>query len=262
MPEYKILPAGDTALIVEFGEVIDRRLSRLVLALDQRLNEAKLHNEIDGIVETVPTFRSLMIYYDPLVLAPASLVSRIDEWMKGLRLTEQAGRVWRLPVCYDESLAPDLPGVATRTNLTPTQVIERHSAVTYHVYMLGFLPGQAYMGDLPDALNLPRLATPRLKIPAGSLAIAMAMTCIFPLVSPCGWHLIGRSPIPLWDGRPGAGALLSPGDQVKLVPVSLREYEGLRARAADGTLKLESRQDLHDADAQAIRMKTAVEAAA
>jgi inhibitor of KinA len=238
MREYKILPAGDTALIVEFGEGIDRRLSRLVLALDQRLNESNIQGDIDAVVETVPTFPSLMEYYDPLVLAADALKARIDELMKGLRLTEQAGRVWRLPVCYDDSLAPDLAEVATRTNLSPVQVVERHSAVSYHVYMLGFLPGQAYMGDVPAELNLPRRQSPRLKIPAGSLAIAMTMTCIFPLESPCGWHLIGRSPIPLWDGHPGGGALLSPGDQVNFTPVSLREYENLRAKAADGTLKI------------------------
>lgn len=238
MHEYKILPAGDTALVVEFGEGIDRRLSRLVLALDLSLNEAKIQGKLDGVVETVPTFRSLMVYYDPLVLSAASLISCIDELVKGLRLTEQAGRRWRLPVCYDERLAPDLAEVATRTNLSSAQVIERHSAVTYHVYMLGFLPGQAYMGDVPSELNLPRRETPRLKIPAGSLAIAMTMTCIFPLESPCGWHLIGRSPIPLWDGRPGAGALLAPGDQVNLTPVSLREYESLLAKVADGTLEI------------------------
>jgi inhibitor of KinA len=238
MREYKILPAGDTALIVEFGEGIDRRLSRLVLALDRRLNEAKIKGSIDGVVETVPTFRSLMVYYDPLVLTADALKARIDELMKGLRLTEQAGRVWRLPVCYHEQLAPDLAEVATRTNLSPAQVVERHSAVTYHVYMLGFLPGQAYMGDVPAELNLPRRQTPRLKIPAGSLAVAMTMTCIFPLESPCGWHLIGRSPIPLWDGRPDGGALLAPGDQVNFAPVSLREYERLLGKVADGTLKI------------------------
>lgn len=257
MPEYKILPAGDTALIVEFGEGIDRRLSRLVLALDQRLGDARIHGKIDGVIETVPTFRSLMVYYDPLMLPPASLTSYIDELMKDLRLTEQAGRVWRLPVCYDRSLAPDLAEVATRTNLSPAQVIERHSAVTYHVYMLGFLPGQAYMGDVPAELSLPRRETPRLKIPAGSLALAMTMTCIFPLESPCGWHLIGRSPIPLWDGRPGAGALLSPGDQVNFTPVSLREYEDLLAKAVDGTLKV-----VPHADVKQPAKKAAVGAAA
>jgi KipI family sensor histidine kinase inhibitor len=238
MPDYKLLPAGDTALVVEFGDGIDRRLNKKVLALAKRLNDAKIEGKIEGIVETVPTFRSLMVYYDPLVLSAGALTARIDEWMKDLRLTEQAGRAWRLPVCYDERLAPDLEEVATRTNLSPAQVVERHSAVAYHVYMLGFLPGQAYMGDLPAELYLPRRETPRLKIPAGSLAIAMNMTCIFPAESPCGWHLIGRSPVPLWEAQPGAGALLSPGDQVTFTPVSLREFEGLAAKAAAGTLKI------------------------
>ena len=238
MPDYKVLPAGDTALIVEFGEGVDRRLSQRVLSLARRLNEAKRENKIDGMIETVPTFRSLMVYYDPLALSADSLTAYIDELMKDLRMTEQVGRVWRLPVCYDSGLAPDLGEVASRAALTPAQVIARHSAVTYHVYMLGFLPGQAYMGNVPAELNLARRETPRVKIPAGSLAIAMNMTCIFPLETPCGWHLIGRSPVLLWDRRPGAGALLAPGDQVTFSPVSLREYESLLAKAADGTLKL------------------------
>jgi KipI family sensor histidine kinase inhibitor len=117
-------------------------------------------------------------------------------------------------------------------------VIERHSAVTYHVYMLGFLPGQAYMGDVPAELALARRESPRLKIPAGSLAIASAMTCIFPMETPCGWHLIGRSPVALWEGGPRPRALLAPGDKVSFAPLSLREYERLLAKAADGTLKI------------------------
>jgi len=234
MPDYKVLPAGDTALIVEFGEGIDRKISQRVLALAQCLNAAG----IGGIIETVPTFRSLMVYYDPLVLPPQSLAARINESIQGLRLTEVAGRAWRLPVCYDAALAPDLEDVAARTGLSVAQVIERHSAVDYHVYMLGFLPGQAYMGDVPRELNLARHETPRPRIPAGSLAIAIAMTCIFPLVTPCGWHLIGRSPIPLWDAHGVGGALLAPGDRVTFAPVSMREYENLLVKATEGTLKI------------------------
>lgn len=234
MSEYKLLPAGDTALIVEFGEGIDRRISQRVLALAESLNSAN----IAGIIETVPTFRSLMVYYDPLVLPATTLTNAIDDLIKNLRPTDVTGRAWRLPVCYDARLAPDLDDVAARSALSPAQIVERHSAVTYHVYMLGFLPGQAYMGDLAAELNLPRREIPRPRIPAGSLAIAMAMTCIFPLETPCGWHLIGRSPIPLWQAKPGAGALLAPGDRVTFAPVSHREYESLLAKAADGTLKI------------------------
>jgi inhibitor of KinA len=234
IPDYKVLPAGDTALVVEFGDTIDRRLSTLVLALARRLNEVRL----DGIVETVPTFRSLMVHYDPLVLPAASLIARIDELMQGLQITEEAGRLWRLPTCYDTRLAPDLDDVAARTGLTPAQVVERHSAVTYHVYMLGFLPGLAYLGDLPAELALPRREIPRPKVPAGSLTIAMKMTCIVPLETPSGWHLIGRSPVPFLEQRPRPTALLAPGDKVTFAPVSLREYEELSAKAAAGTLKI------------------------
>jgi inhibitor of KinA len=231
MPEFKVLPAGDTALVVEFGEDIDRRLSARVLALARCLNEVRLA----GVTETVPTFRSLLVHFDPLVLPAASLTAHIAALMEGLQITEQASRLWRLPVCYDTAVAPDLCDVATRTGLSAAQVIERHSAVTYHVYMLGFLPGQAYMGDLPAELALRRRDTPREKIPAGSLAIATTMTCIFPLETPCGWHVIGRSPIPLWRRSPPS-ALLAPGDKVAFTPVSLSEYEVLLAQAAKGAL--------------------------
>jgi inhibitor of KinA len=231
---YRVLPAGDTALVVEFGDAIDRRLNMQVLALAKRLSEVQL----DGVIETVPTFRSLMVHYDPLVLPTATLTTRIAELAPALETKEEIGRMWRLPACYDARLAPDLDDVAARTGLTPAQVVERHSAVTYHVYMLGFLPGQAYMGDLPAELALARRPTPRAKIPAGSLAITATMTCIFPLETPCGWHLIGRSPVPLWESGPTAGALLAAGDKVIFTPVSLREYERLAAKAAEGALTI------------------------
>ena len=131
------------------------------------------------------------------------------------------------------------PDVDYLAGLSPAQVIERHSSVPYHVYMLGFLPGQPYLGDLPAELALARRETPRARIPAGSLAIAGTMTCIFPLETPCGWHLVGRSPIALWQRGTVGGALLAPGDKVSLVPVSLREYERLAAKAHAGTLRIE-----------------------
>jgi KipI family sensor histidine kinase inhibitor len=232
--DYKILPAGDTAFVVEFGEHVDRRISARVLALAKRLNAARL----EGLVETVPTFRSLMVSYDPLVLPAAALTARIIELMPDAQAAEEPGRQWRLPACYDPRVAPDLDAVAALTGLSPAQVIERHSATTYHVYMLGFLPGQAYMGDVPAELALARRQTPRPRIPAGSLAIAASMTCIFPLETPCGWHLIGRSPVPLWEGGANPRALLASGDKVTFAPVSLREYERLLAQAAEGTLRI------------------------
>jgi KipI family sensor histidine kinase inhibitor len=234
MLEYRVLPAGDTALVVEFGDRIDRELNAAVLALARGLDAAR----IPGIVETVPTFRSLMVHYEPLVLSASALIARIDAQMRTLTASASMGHTWHLPVCYDQSLAIDLDEVARRTSLSPQQIVERHSAPIYHVYMLGFLPGQAYMGEVAAELSLDRLETPRTRIPAGSLAIAAAMSCVFPLETPCGWHVIGRCPVPLWDhGR--ATALLAPGDKVRFVPVSVAEYERLATGVSQGALRLE-----------------------
>jgi inhibitor of KinA len=234
MPDYKMLLAGDTALVIEFGDCVDLHINAKVLSLHRRLNELCL----DGIIETVPTIRSLIVYYDPLALSTAALQAQILELMQELQCTEQSGRFWQLPVCYDTQVAPDLPDVAARTGLSEAQVIERHSAATYHVYSLGFLPGLAYMGDVPAELALPRRESPRPKIPGGSVGIAATMTCIYPMDTPCGWHLIGRSPVALWDRKREAGALLTPGDNVNFKPVSLREYEHLLISANDGALQI------------------------
>jgi inhibitor of KinA len=234
MLDYRVLSAGDTALVVEFGDRIDREVSAAVLSLAQGLDAER----IAGIIETVPTFRSLMIHYEPLVLSAAALVGRIDEQVQKLSAREIVGRVWHLPVCYESRFAIDLDDVARRTSLSWRQIVERHSGPIYHVYMLGFLPGQAYLGEVVRELALDRLDTPRTKIPAGSLAIAATMSCVFPLETPCGWHVIGRCPIPLWD-HARATALLAPADKVMFIPVSGREYETLITRAAQGVLRIE-----------------------
>lgn len=234
MLDYRLLPAGDTALVVEFGDRIDRTLSAAVLLLAQALDDER----ITGVIETVPTFRSLMIHYEPLVVSSAALAARIEERVRTLRAPEAAGRIWHLPVCYDRRFAIDLDEVARRTSLTVQQVVERHSAAVYHVYMLGFLPGQAYMGEVAAELELERLPSPRTSVPAGSLAIAGRMSCVFPLETPCGWHVIGRCPMPLWDPA-RAAALLAPADKVTFVPVSAREYDTLKRRAAEGVLRVE-----------------------
>lgn len=230
----KFLPSGDTALVVEFGDRIDRRISALVLALAQRLQA----EAVPGIVELVPTFRSLMVHYEPLVLPNEELRQRLATLIEGLTAQEQAGRHWRLPACYDPEMGIDLADVAERTGLTVAQVVERHSAITFHVYMMGFLPGFPYMGDLPKEMELPRRENPRVRVPAGSFCIAMAMTAIYPLESPGGWHLLGRTPVPLWDLRHTPSTLLAAGDKVVFSPISLREYEAIKAGIANGTYEL------------------------
>jgi inhibitor of KinA len=236
--DYRILTAGDTAIVVEFGDSIDRDLNAIVLELSRRLDEGR----IPGLIETIPTFRSLMVFYQPEVLSRAALEGHVAGIVHALTTAPGAGRLWRLPVCYDAELAPDLADVARRTGLTPAQVVERHSGVVYHVYMLGFLPGLAYMGDVPPELLLPRLVSPRPKIPAGMLGIAMAMSLIMPRETPSGLNLIGRSPVAMWrqPKKSGTGhTLLSPGDQVIHQPISGREYHVLAGKAAAGELDIE-----------------------
>jgi inhibitor of KinA len=243
MTDFRILTAGDTAIVVEFGDTIDRELNAIVLALARKLEESG----IAGLNETIPTFRSLTVFYEPAVLPKAALESRITRIMHELRITQGRGRLWRLPVCYAPEMAPDLDSVAARTGLRPAQVVERHSAVVYHVYMLGFLPGLAYTGDVPQELVLPRLVSPRHKIPAGMLGIAMAMSLIMPRETPSGLNLIGRSPIAMWRhskrAAPGDDSLLAPGDKVIYQPVSIREYDQLAAQAAAGELNLAPEQE-------------------
>ncbi len=229
-PAARFLPSGDTALVVEFGDRIDRRVSALVLTLAERLEAAA----IPGVVEVVPTFRSLMVHYEPLLLPHAQLREHLAPLIEGIAATERDGRHWRLPACYDESVGPDLTDVADRTGLSVRQVIERHSAMTFHVYMMGFLPGFPYLGDLPPELELPRRKSPRIKVPAGSIAIAMTMTSIYSLESPGGWNLIGRTPVPLWHLQRDPPVLLAAGDKVTFKPISLREFEALATKIAAG----------------------------
>ena len=233
-PEPRYLHSGDTALVVEFGQHIDARVSGLVLALAQRV----AGSAIPGVVELVPTFRSLMVHYDPLQLTQQALKARLAPMMESLEAAEQEGRHWRIPTCYDESVGLDLAEVAQRTGMTVPQVIERHSTTTYHVYMVGFLPGFPYLGGLPKELELPRRENPRVKVPQGSIAIAMAMTGVYTLESPGGWHILGRTPVPLWDINRDPPAPIAAGDKVMFQPIPLDRYEALLRQADAGDLWL------------------------
>jgi inhibitor of KinA len=233
-PEFKFLAAGDTALVVEFGDRVDRALSGHVVALAGKLRVL----DVPGIVEMVPTFRSLMVHYDPVQLPQAELKARIAPLIDGMAASERVGRRWRIPVCYDESLGVDLADVAERTGLSVAEVVERHSGATHHVYMMGFLPGLPYLGGLSKEFDLPRRENPRLKVPRGAVAVSMAMTVIYPLESPGGWHILGVTPMPLWDLRRDPPVVLAAGDQITFESVSLGEFEALQAKAAAGALDL------------------------
>jgi KipI family sensor histidine kinase inhibitor len=233
-PQPRFLPNGDTALAVEFGERIDRSTSERVLALHDRL----AHAAPPGVVELLPTFRSLMVHYDPARTSRAALARAIGPLLDGLESVRPAARRWTIPVCYDPAFALDLEEVAARTSLAPAEVIEHHSATTYHVYMIGFLPGYPYMGDVPARLALPRRENPRTQVPAGSVAIATTMTAVYTLQSPGGWHILGRTPAPLWNRRRAPPAVLAPGDRVRFAPIGMDEFARLAREADAGALDL------------------------
>lgn len=220
----RFLPLGDAALVVEFGETIARALSERVLGLSRRLDERKPA----GVVETLPTFRSLLICYDPLVTTGANLEDVLRDLLDEAVEARGEGRLWRVPACYEGPCAPDLAEVAERTGLQREEVIALHAETQFHVYMLGFAPGFPYMGDLPARLALPRRLDPRLRVPPGSIAIATSLTAIYPVESPGGWHLIGATPIRLFNPRWEKPSLLSPGDAVRFEPISLADHERLK----------------------------------
>lgn len=220
----RFLPAGDTALVVEFGDRIDRALSERVLQLADHITAVSPV----GVIETVATFRSLLVHYDPLVTSGAVLTERIRSLAGISGRSARHGRRFAIPVCYDKSCAPDLEEVAERTGLTPDAVIAAHAGRDYHVYAIGFLPGYAYMGDVAPEIVLPRRSEPRVRVPPGSVAIAAGMTGIYPIESPGGWHLIGATAVRLFDPGWPEPSLLAPGDSVRFLPASLDDYERSR----------------------------------
>jgi KipI family sensor histidine kinase inhibitor len=226
----RFLPAGDKALVVEFGDRIERALRDRVLRLGRRLKDAKL----EGVVETLPTFRSLLVRYDPLQTSGAALEEQIETYLGESADETESSRVWQIPACYDPRCAPDLDDVAERTGLTTDEVVARHSGTRFFVYVVGFAAGFPFMGDLPRELVLPRRTSPRVRVPAGSIAIAIGLTGIYPLEIPGGWHLIGSTPIKLFDAAWESPALFRPGDSAEFHPIDYAEYKRIR-RAVEGS---------------------------
>jgi len=233
----RILDLGDRAITVEFGDAIDPALQARVAALDAACARAAL----PGVVETVPTFRSLTLIFDPLVTSRAGLLPALEALLdRPDAVAARATRRWRLPACYEGAHAPDLADVANACGLPPDEVVARHAGRDYTVYMLGFLPGFPFMGDVDDALRRPRRPEPRVAVPAGSVAIANGLTAIYPWQSPGGWHLLGHCPVPLFDTGADAPALLAPGDRVRFQPVDAAEHARLTRAIAAGELRPET----------------------
>lgn len=210
----RLVPLGDSAVLVQLGEEIDPVLNRRVHALDARLRGSG----IEGVIETVPAYASLLVHYDPLVLT----YDEVSDWVRGEsskadEADARAPRRVEVPVRYGGDAGPDLEYVATYHKVSPGKVAELHASLDYLVYMMGFTPGFPYMGKLNAAIEMPRLETPRTRVPRGSVGIAGAQTGIYPVESPGGWRLIGRTSLSLFDLAGDPPFLLSPGDSVRFV---------------------------------------------
>ena len=216
----KFLTAGDRALVVEIGEVIspecNRRVNQLLGAIEE--------GGVRGVVDLVPTYRSLMVQYDPMLVSFEELRGAISEVGSKLKDGKAgAGRLVEIPTLYGGEYGPDLEFVAEQAGLSVEDVVQLHSSVDYLVYMMGFTPGFPYLGGLPERLATPRLTTPRTVIPAGSAGIAESQTGVYPLDSPGGWQLIGRTPLKLFDVERDPPSLISAGDRVRFVPLGSEE---------------------------------------
>ena len=213
---------GDRGLLLEFGDDISPEVNGKV----RKMALAVRGEKIKGIIETVPTYRSLLILYDPLILPAGKLKESVERLEEGLgRFSFPEGKRTRIPAVYGGPFGPDLEGVAEYLCISPEEVVRLHCSRPYLIYMVGFMPGFPYMGELPEALVTPRLKTPRLSVPAGSVAIAQKQTGIYPVQSPGGWKIIGRTPVKLFDPEKAPPALLQMGDYVEFYPITEREFQ-------------------------------------
>ena len=229
-PSFTFYDCGESALLVDFRSHYSKTLSLAILDAAGRLAK----KDLPGLRECVPALSSLTVFYDPLELSRQRLAAEVETLFAASRTIGGHGRTFEIPVLYGGEDGPDLDDVAAKAGIAPEEAARLHASQLYHVYMLGFLPGFAYLGSVPAPLRLPRRATPRSRVPAGSVAIASDLTAVYPLESPGGWHLIGSTPVVLWDMARQEEPLLKPGDRVRFVPVDSVEAGTLRQRAAAG----------------------------
>ena len=241
MPAYDqpiLMPAGDLAVVVEYGDEISPDINSIVHRAVAAIERA----DIDGVVEVVPTYRSALVYYDPFQVA----FDDISAELRGLSLDsgeiEDARRIVEIPALYGGDYGPDLAFVASNAGLSEREVVEIHSGTDYLVYAMGFSPGFPYLGGLDSRLDTPRLKSPRTSIPAGSVGIAETQTGVYPVASPGGWQLIGRTPIRLFDAGSDAPAVIHPGDRVRFVPIHDEPtFEEISHRVQDGSYVIRTR---------------------
>jgi inhibitor of KinA len=218
---------GDRGLLLEFGDEISREINEKV----RRMALAIQTEAMEGIVETVPTYRSLLVIYNPVILSIEGLKRRLNRTEERLQQTPlPEPKLTHIPVVYGGMYGPDLEEVAKYHQISPEEVILLHCSKPYLIFMIGFMPGFPYMGELPQALAIPRLKTPRLSVPKGSVAIAQRQTGIYSMESPGGWQILGRTPVELFNPEQDPPALLQMGDLVQFYSITEEEFRNIQAQ--------------------------------
>lgn len=226
-PKYpRVLPCGDAAVTVEFGDTIDDEVNSRVLALDEALAEAKL----PGVVEAVPTYRSLLVHYDPVTLSYEDISAQLLALAGASRHASRPSRQWRIPVVYGGEYGIDLEFIAANAGLTPEKVVAYHTASTYRVFMLGFMPGFAYLGGLHPMIATPRRLEPRPDAPPGTVSIGGIQAAVQSVPGPSGWHWIGRTPLQVYKRDRDPMCLLEPGDYVRFFAIQPNEWDNYAER--------------------------------
>lgn len=229
--EPRLLPCGDRALSVELGDEISREVSARVLALDYLIRRQALA----FITETVPSFRSLLVYYDPLRVGYEQLVDVLRELASRARPEVlPPARIVELPCCYGGELGFELEAAAAKLQLTADEVVRLHAGAEYYVDFVGFTPGLPYLSGMPERLFIPRLETPRVKTPPGSVSIGGMQCCIYSVESPGGFWVLGRTPVRLYDPAAPDPILLRAGDHVRFRAIDRAEFDTIAAAVAAG----------------------------
>jgi len=221
---YRFLFAGDSALVIQFGETVDASINQHV----RKISAIVKREDIEGVVDLVPTMRSLMIHYDPLCISQAELKKFITPLLgREFTLDDDIIR-WRIPVCYENKYAPDIEDVSRSLKVSASEIIKQHTSVELEVFMMGFLPGFPYLGLLPEIFDLPRRVEPRVHVPPRSISVAARQTTIYTIDSPGGWHLIGQTPVDFYNPNRENPVLVKAGDKVSFFAIDSKEYPAVR----------------------------------
>jgi KipI family sensor histidine kinase inhibitor len=239
-PETQFLLMGDRGLLLEFGDEISAEVNEKV----RRMALALQAEKPEGIIEVVPTYRSLLVLYNPLTIPLEDLKRRLKQLEASLKkISFPDPKLTRIPVLYGGTFGPDLGKVGEYLRLAEEEVVRLHCSKPYFIYMIGFMPGFPYMGELPETLVTPRLKTPRLIVPAGSVAIAQRQTGIYSMESPGGWQILGRTPVRIFNPEKESPALLRMGDLVQFYPINEREFDEWNSESASSYADCSASED-------------------